>query len=227
MCIGRDRPEAASLRLVQHRHGAFLLEQIEEVLAAAGVTLADVAVLAVGTGPGSFTGLRVGLATAKTLAYAGRRRLVGIPSSDALRRAALAAGAPADAAIVLPAGARDQYLARAGEEPMLVPPGDLARALGGAAPVAVDLDAALLGPQAASLGEAAVRGLPAALLALAWERLAREHPATERPVAAAGDAAHGHRAGADDAADLVPVYVALPRGAPRTAEELAWSPDLR
>jgi tRNA threonylcarbamoyl adenosine modification protein YeaZ len=232
VCVGRERPEATSLRLVQHRHGSFLLEQVDEVLAAAGVTLADVGVLAVGTGPGSFTGLRVGLATAKTLAYAGRRRLVGVPSSDALRRAALAAGAPAGAAIVLPAGAHDQYLARAGEEPMLVPPGDLARALGGATPVSVDLGNTLLGAEAAVLGDAAVQGLPAALLSLAAERLTNGHPAQERPlqqrpVVVAGDTVHGRWVGADDAAELVPVYVALPRGAPRTAEELAWSPDLR
>jgi tRNA threonylcarbamoyladenosine biosynthesis protein TsaB len=207
VCIGRDEPEVASLRVVQHRHGSFLLEQVQEVLTAADASLAEIALLAVGTGPGSFTGLRVGLATAKTLAYAGGRPVVGIASSDALRRAALAAGAPADATIVLPAGAHDQYLARPGEAPMLVPPGDLRTALGGRTPVAVDLDPDVLGAEATALGQAAIQGLPAALLALARERLAASGP--------------------DDGEALVPVYVALPRGAPRTPEELAWSPDLR
>ena len=80
--------------------------------------------LAVGTGPGSFTGLRVGLATAKTIAYARGLPLLGVPSSDALRRAAIEqAGAPADVAVVLPAGAHDHYLARAGEAAVLVAPG--------------------------------------------------------------------------------------------------------
>ena len=42
---------------------------IDEMLAAAGVPLADLGGIVVGTGPGAFTGLRVGLATAKALAH--------------------------------------------------------------------------------------------------------------------------------------------------------------
>jgi tRNA threonylcarbamoyladenosine biosynthesis protein TsaB len=205
--LGRHGPLATSLRLVQHRHGASLLEQIDEVLAAVGVSSADLAVLAVGSGPGSFTGLRVGLATAKTLAYSLGLRLVGVRSSDALRRAAIAAGATPDVAVVLRAGAHDHYLVRAGEDPQLVPPGRLVEALAGAPLLAVDLDPAHFGEGPARLGEAAVAGLPAALLTLAVERLV------------AGDVA--------EPAALVPAYVALPRGVLRDAEELGWSPDLR
>ena len=95
VALGRLEPMASSLRAVRHRHGSFLLEQVDEVLAAAGASLADVSAIAVGTGPGSFTGLRVGLATAKTIAYAVGLPLVGLRSSDALRRAAVdSAAAP-------------------------------------------------------------------------------------------------------------------------------------
>ena len=85
--LGGAEPLAVSRREVQHRHGSHVLEQIDEVLALAGRTLDDVDALAVGTGPGSFTGLRVGLATLKTVAYARELPLVGVMSSDALRLA--------------------------------------------------------------------------------------------------------------------------------------------
>jgi tRNA threonylcarbamoyl adenosine modification protein YeaZ len=198
---------AASRRAAGHRAGVHLAEQIDEALADAGAGIADVAALVVGTGPGSFTGLRVGLATAKTLAYVRGLPLVGIASTDALRHAARQARADDDPAVVLPAGARDHYLARAGEEPVLVAPGGLLEALGDRPVLGVDLDPDLLGTEAARLGEAAVAGLPAALLELGRKRLAGEGP--------------------DDATTLVPAYVALPRGVSHGPEELGWSPDLR
>jgi tRNA threonylcarbamoyladenosine biosynthesis protein TsaB len=167
-----------------------------------------VAALAVGTGPGSFTGLRVGLATAKIIAYARDLPLLGVPTSDALRRAALAvAPESAAVAIVLPAGVHDHYLVRVGQEPILVAPGGLEEALGGDQALSVDMDPGPAGEAAARLGEAAVAGLPAALLALAARRLA------------VGEL--------DAPAGLVPAYVALPRGVSRAAEELRWSPYLR
>jgi tRNA threonylcarbamoyladenosine biosynthesis protein TsaB len=208
VAVGRLEPLAVSLRAVRHRHGSFLLEQVDEVLATAGLAMADVAAIAVGTGPGSFTGLRVGLATAKTLAYAAGLPLLGLRSSDALRRAAvLSDAAPPEVAVVLAAGAHDHYLVRAGDDATLVPPGGLTAALSGQPAMTVDLDDAPLGEAAARLGADAVAALPAALLALAEERLAAGH--------------------VDSPAELVPAYVVLPRGVPRGAEELGWSPDLR
>ncbi len=203
VAVGDGEPRAVSRREVQHRHGSHVLEQIDEVLAGAGLSLADVSGLVVGTGPGSFTGLRVGLATAKTVAYARSLSLVGVRSSDALRHAS----GLEDAAVVLPAGARDHYLARPGVDPVLIAPGDLAAAIGAGPILAVDLPADVLGEEAVARGSAAVAAMPASLLALAQARLG------------AGEI--------DDVAELTPAYVALPRGVMRAAEDLGWSPDLR
>ena len=52
----------------------------------AAVALADIDVFAVATGPGSFTGLRIGIATMQGLAFASRRPLVGVSTFDALAR---------------------------------------------------------------------------------------------------------------------------------------------
>ncbi|HVY60044.1 MAG TPA: tRNA (adenosine(37)-N6)-threonylcarbamoyltransferase complex dimerization subunit type 1 TsaB, partial [Planctomycetota bacterium] len=68
------------------RHGAALLPAIEAALARAGVEKAGIDLFVAGTGPGSYTGLRVGIATAKALAFALRRPAVGAASFDALAR---------------------------------------------------------------------------------------------------------------------------------------------
>ena len=70
--------------------GPGLLGEIEAVLAAGGVRLAEVSAFAVGLGPGAFTSLRVGLATVKGLAYAtARNHLIrlaeGLPLPYSLR----------------------------------------------------------------------------------------------------------------------------------------------
>jgi tRNA threonylcarbamoyladenosine biosynthesis protein TsaB len=64
------------------------------------VALADVDLFAVASGPGSFTGLRIGIATAQGLAAVHRRRIVGVSTLDAL---AHAAGASAPAGCVIAA----------------------------------------------------------------------------------------------------------------------------
>jgi tRNA threonylcarbamoyladenosine biosynthesis protein TsaB len=200
---------AVSVREVGHRPGSHLVGQLAETLERAGRDLDAIGAVAVGTGPGSFTGLRVGLAAAKTLAWVRGLVLVGVGSTDALARAAATASpGRSGVTVVLPAGARDHYVARPGSEPRLVPPGELASALDAGTPVAaVDLPLEVLGEAANGLGRAALDGLPAALLDLALERLA----------------AGAH----DDPVTLVPRYVALPRGIAPGTQEAAWSPALR
>jgi tRNA threonylcarbamoyladenosine biosynthesis protein TsaB len=70
-------------------HTAELAPAIAELLAKTRMKSSDLGALAVALGPGSFTGLRIGLALAKGLALAQNLSLVGIPTLDAL-----AAGQP-------------------------------------------------------------------------------------------------------------------------------------
>jgi len=65
-------------------HATRLLELCEQALAAARLVWDDIESLAVGTGPGGFTGLRIGLATAHGLALARDLPLVGVSSLRAL-----------------------------------------------------------------------------------------------------------------------------------------------
>jgi tRNA threonylcarbamoyladenosine biosynthesis protein TsaB len=54
------------------------------VLQETGITLAEIDLFAVATGPGSFTGLRIGIATMQGLAFAQRKPLIGVSGFDAL-----------------------------------------------------------------------------------------------------------------------------------------------
>jgi len=208
------RPVAVDAWDAGHRHGEELLGHLEALLAAAEETeakgeksgaaatrdgrvptgqaaLRRVAAIVVGTGPGAFTGLRVGIATAKALAVGLEVPVVGISTAGAL----LAAAGEPGGAVLLPAGPSDRTLVTAAEA-FLVPAGHAPPVRDGTVVVAVDLPGRA--PEAAlARGAIALDGLPAALLRLGTARLAR-----------------GER---DDPATLGPEYVTLPRGAARVA----------
>ncbi len=200
---------------VPERGAAALGIRLAAILEGAEIAARDLAAVGCGTGPGSFTGLRVGLSTAKTLAWSLGVGLVGIPTVDALRVAASAQGVEAEEiAVVQAAGARDHYLALPGEGVRLVPPDTDLRALLGTRPtIALGADPARLagvrgpgGSDPAESGERARSGLGPALLALLERRLADGAP--------------------DDVATLVPLYVALPRGV-TPGDAAGWMPALR
>jgi len=65
-------------------HSETLLPQFKEVLKMANVTRDKIEAIAVSIGPGSFTGLRIGLAAAKALAYAWNIKIIGVPTLHSL-----------------------------------------------------------------------------------------------------------------------------------------------
>jgi tRNA threonylcarbamoyl adenosine modification protein YeaZ len=222
----------------RYRHSQELLPAIAALVDRTGLRLADLAGIVVGTGPGAFTGLRVGLATAKTLAHELDRPVVGVATSDALLAAVGDPGTAGQVTLWLPSGPRDRVAVVAGRPPEVVPGGDgeppatggheRARAHSGSdsdpgfepgsepgsepptgrIDVAVDLEGRA-SEAALARGRAAVERLPATLLSLGAARL---------------------RAGEqDDPERLVPRYASQPRGAPGPEPEggVAWSRDPR
>ena len=173
-----------------YRHGEELLARIETLLRDRSIAPAALGGLVVGTGPGAFTGLRVGIATAKGLAHALRLPIAGIVTGSALLGAA-AVNSAGPLVLLQPAGASDRVMSRAGEPPVILPGGTDPELRPGERLVAVDL-AGRAPDDAVELGDAALDGLATAMLAAGAARLA------------AGDA--------DDLALLVPEYVTLPRG---------------
>lgn len=106
----------ASRRVVeQRRHAELLSPMIEEVLDDAGLEPGDLRAIVVGTGPAPFTGLRVGLVTAQTLAFSLGIPVHGISSLDAVASEAADALDLAQGASVLvveDARRREVYWAR-------------------------------------------------------------------------------------------------------------------
>ncbi len=74
--------------LATGRHGRDLVPRIGDLLREADLTVMDLGAVAVGLGPGSYTGLRIGLTAARTLAYAAGAVLLGLDSLEAWARTA-------------------------------------------------------------------------------------------------------------------------------------------
>lgn len=82
-------------------HSSSLLGDIDDTFNEAGLTLHDIDLFACASGPGSFTGLRIGLATLKAMAATLERPCVGVPT---LRAVAHSAGTSSATVALLPAG---------------------------------------------------------------------------------------------------------------------------
>lgn len=167
------------------RQGSSLLPRLLELLAEHRRTLAELRAVAVGTGPGSFTGLRAAMSLAKGFAFSLSLPLVGLPSLPAW----LAADPDATAALAR-AGAREAYLLERGAvTPAIHSFDDLS---------AMPRDTALAVPLELAAALALTRGRPphgaaAALAAAAAVRLAADP-------------------GGDDLDLLEPFYLRPPRG---------------
>jgi len=188
VAVRRDgQTVAARMEPMAQGHAVRLMPLVLEVLAEAGIAPGDIDLFGITTGPGSFTGLRVGLAAVGGLALGAGRKIVGISSFDAV----LADLGPVTAGTVLAAldGRRAEPFARlfdAGGAPLgeplcrpaadlaaLIPPGPLTVAGDGAHLVLPALAGRLNVRQA---GPAAID--PATVARLAEERAeqAREGP---------------------------------------------------
>ena len=184
-------------------HGEQLLPAIGRLTGEANLRRSRIRAVVVGTGPGAFTGLRVGIATAKALAHELRVPIAGVSSAAALLEAS---GTGADGVLLLPAGPNDRTVVRAGRSAELLPGGREPELHEGAVVVAVDLDGRAPA-DAIARGVRARDGFATALLRLGAVRL--------------GDGR------GDDLARLVPEYVSLPRGVAHESGEVAWSRDPR
>ena len=104
----------------QLSHSNTLLQEVDHLLNQAQVKLRDIDVFATTSGPGSFTGLRIGLATVKGFASTLKRPCVGIPSLFAL---AHAAGPSLATVALMPAGRGEVFaqLLRVSNDGFVVP----------------------------------------------------------------------------------------------------------
>lgn len=84
---GEDMPGVEYFK-TEKGHTGWLMPLVDSTMRELGASPRDIGLLAVGTGPGTFTGVKVGIATAKAVAFALGVPLVGVPTLDTLACAA-------------------------------------------------------------------------------------------------------------------------------------------
>lgn len=120
--------------LAPREHTTKILPTVEQVLASAGLNLSDMDFIAYGRGPGSFTGVRIGISIAQGLAFGSEKNMVGVSTLQAMAQQAYKMNAAKDvyAAIDARMGEvyfahyqlRDQLMILVGEE-VVIKPADL------------------------------------------------------------------------------------------------------
>jgi len=150
----------AARRLDDRRNGAEqLLPLVEVARADAGLAYAELTSIGVTVGPGSFTGIRVGLAVARGLALAAGIRLVGVTTLAAVAQAAVAT-IPGLTAVMAAIDARrgELYCQRFGVEAGII--ATLAGEAPALLPIAAVLDKLALGDSVVGSGAGLVTGTP-------------------------------------------------------------------
>jgi len=159
------------------KHGEQLAPLIEQVLADAGIVRQDLTALAVGIGPGPFTGLRVGLVTARTLAFVLEIPVYGVCSLDIIAVEAALGAEPVGADFVVATDARrkEVYLASYDDGGRRTDGPEVVRPVDAATGVPVAGEGAVLYPEAFPHGHGPV--LPSAgwLARAVAEELAELH----------------------------------------------------
>ncbi len=108
LCLVRGREIlATSVGEPNVSHSNTLLKEIDQLLKNASVTLKQIDVFSVAVGPGSFTGLRIGIATVKALAETLNRPCIAIPTLAAV---AHSAGPSTATVAMLPAGRGELFV---------------------------------------------------------------------------------------------------------------------
>ena len=102
VCLMREQTVLATkLGDAQSSHSNTLLRDIHELLTESNCSVQDISLIAAASGPGSFTGLRIGLASAKALAATLPSACIGVPTLNAVARAS---GSSRASVALLPAG---------------------------------------------------------------------------------------------------------------------------
>jgi tRNA threonylcarbamoyladenosine biosynthesis protein TsaB len=90
VCISRDGIVLAYLEsLEQKNHASFVQPAIQQLVSQSGIGLSEIHAIAVTSGPGSYTGLRVGFSSAKGVCYALNKPLITIGTLDTMFRSML------------------------------------------------------------------------------------------------------------------------------------------
>lgn len=178
---------------MERGHAEALFPMIEAVMEEAGATFSDLTRIAVTSGPGTFTGVRVGVAAARGLALACGVEIVGATSLHVMAKAcltALPANPPAGRGVVIAHDARrgEIYVQNFGlngmplSNALMATPRDAARLCEGFS-LAAGSGATLLQTEAESLG-LAIRAVMPQLLPDAGHLalLARDMPASNKPI---------------------------------------------
>jgi tRNA threonylcarbamoyladenosine biosynthesis protein TsaB len=174
---GEQRVVAERRSEQRMKHGEQLAPLIEQVLADAGIVRQDLTALAVGIGPGPFTGLRVGLVTARTLAFVLDIPVYGVCSLDVVALEAALGRDPVGTDFVVATDARrkEVYLASYDDQGRRLDGPEVVRPAEAATDVPVAGEGAELYPEAFPRGHAPV--LPSAgwLARAVAEELAELH----------------------------------------------------
>src|ERR1700720_3393207 len=203
----RDLP-ASETQPMSRGHAEALMPMVARVMDAARLEFSDIDRIAVTIGPGSFTGVRVGIAAARGIALAARKPAIGLTTLAAFTAPHVATGFAGTVVPVIDARHGQVYLQVFGP--------------GGRAVIAPRLATVREAvEQARSRAPALITGSAAALVAAAW-------PAGDPPptgvAASAPEIAWGARVGAaaqEDRASPKPLYLRAPDARPQGAARIA------